>query len=123
MAIEAATTNLATLSAMQEGARTMKSMNKNMDVDEVEDVMEDIREQIEVAQEVGQAMATPLGMDDVDEADLEDELERLVDQDLQAQFSSVQVPAGGAKVGGSKVAPKKEEEDDEFAALSAEMGL
>lgn len=61
--------------------------------------MEDIREQIEVANEVGQAISTPLGMDDVDEQDLEDELERLVEEDLQNQFKDVAVPttpsAGG----------------------------
>jgi len=124
MAIEGATTNVAALQAMQEGARTMKQMNKNMEVEDVEDVMEDIREQMEVATEVGQAISTPLGVDDADEADLEEELERLLDADLKEQFKDVSLPAAPqqpVKAPAGK-APAKTE-DDEFAALSAEMGI
>lgn len=61
MAIESATTHFAALSAMQEGARAMKSLNNNMSIDDVDEVMDEIREQIEVANEVGQAIASPLG--------------------------------------------------------------
>jgi len=106
--------------------------------------MEDIREQIEVANEVGQAISTPLGMDDVDEQDLEDELERLVEEDLQNQFKDVSVPTNGQKgtsfplvislysserlhcspaVPAQPAKAKPSAEEDEFAALGAEMGI
>eukprot|EP01128_Nolandella_sp_AFSM9_P000469 TRINITY_DN10625_c0_g1_i2.p1 TRINITY_DN10625_c0_g1~~TRINITY_DN10625_c0_g1_i2.p1 ORF type:complete len:228 (+),score=84.29 TRINITY_DN10625_c0_g1_i2:50-685(+) len=123
LAIEASSTHFAALSAMQEGARTMKSLNRNMDVDDVEDVMEDIREQIEVSREVGDAISTPLGLDDVSESEYEEELEALMNADLQEQFQDVALPSVPANAPVAAPAAAPQTEDDEFAALGMEMGF
>lgn len=136
MAIEATSTHFAALSAMQEGARAMRQLNRNMyvhllnvssshcrDVDDVEDVMEEIREQMEVSREVGEAIATPLGMDDVSDAEYEEELEQLMQSDLQEQFRDVSLPNVPTTLPVAPVATAIVEEEDEFAALGAEMGF
>jgi len=124
MAIENATTNFATLNAMTEGARTLRGLNRNMDVDDVEETMEDIREQMEIAEEISTAVATPIGMDILDEEDLEKELNDLVTEEVDKQFEGVTVPTTqpvGEKPVAAPAAARTDEE--EFEALGAEMGI
>jgi len=119
-AIEGATTNTHALNSMIEGARTLRALNRNMEVEDVEEVMEDIREQMEVASEIGAAIANPLGMDELDEAELEDELNALVEEEVNEQFKGVAVPTTKLPTAQQKL-PHTEE--DEFEALGAEMGI
>jgi charged multivesicular body protein 4 len=58
----------------------------------VEETMEQVREQMEVAEEIGTAISTPIGMDTLDEAELEEELNQLVEEDLQDAFETINVP-------------------------------
>jgi len=119
--IEGATTNFAILDAMTQGAKALKGINRHMNVDEVEDTMEDIRTQMEVADEIGIAVATPLGgLDVVDDAELQEELNQLMEEDLNQAFENIEVPR--EKLSSDPVQHAATEEE-EFAALGADMGF
>jgi len=120
-AIEGATTNTQVLDTLREGARTLRALNRNMDVDEVEGIMDDVRDQMDVASEIGAAIANPLGMDELDQAELEDELNALVEEELNEQFKDVAVPT--TKLPATQQKPGMRTEEDEFEALGAEMGI
>uniref|UniRef100_A0A6B2LJK5 Uncharacterized protein n=1 Tax=Arcella intermedia TaxID=1963864 RepID=A0A6B2LJK5_9EUKA len=123
-AIEGATTNNQALQSMLEGARALRQLNRNMDVEGVEEMMEDIREQMEVASEIGQAIANPLGIDALDDADLEEELNALVEEEVNEQFRGVTVPTTKLPLGPTPAARAPvSTEDEEFEALSAQMGI
>lgn len=91
MAIESANVNLEAMNAMRTGAQTMKSIHKNMSVDQVDDTMADIQEQMDVANEISDAISQPIGSDmygDFD--DLEAELEALEQEDLDDKLGSLE---------------------------------
>lgn len=133
-AIEGANLNLETMKAMKQGAKAMKQMHGEYNVDKVEDTMDEIREQVELADEISEAISRPVGAEYIDEDELEDELAALQAEEQEKH----EVPA-------EKVKPQKEEalphfpavnktvptapvtEDDEdeeaLKALQAEMGL
>jgi len=120
-AIEGAAVNTQALNGMIEGARALRDLNRNMDVGDVEEVLEDVREQMEIATEIGTAIANPLGMDELDEQDLEDELKALVEQptDELDELNGIMVPPTKLPIR----APPKRTEDEEFEALGAEMDM
>lgn len=70
------------------------------DVDDVEETMEQVREQMEIAEEIGTAISTPIGMDALDDAELEDELNALVEEDLNNAFENIEVPREKLPTGG-----------------------
>jgi charged multivesicular body protein 4 len=132
--IEASATNSAILDAVTQGARTLSGLNRNMNVDTVEETMDDIKEQMETAEEIGKAISSPIGgMYDLDEGELEDELNLLLESDLADQFEEIHLPDDPSplpSVPSTAIAspgpPKPrsvQEEEDEFAALGAEMGF
>jgi hypothetical protein len=70
-------------------------------VDDVEETMEQVRETMEIAEEIGTAISTPIGMDTLDDAELEEELNQLVEEDLQEAFEDISVPKGRVGIGTS----------------------
>jgi len=126
IAIENASVNFETLDAMRAWRASMQSLNRNMDIDDVEDTIEDIREQMDVANEIGDAIARPIGMD-LDDTELEAELNQLAEQELTDQFKELEVPntepvkrQQPAEKEIAKTKPQTED-DAEFEALAADM--
>ncbi|CAD5114370.1 DgyrCDS3506 [Dimorphilus gyrociliatus] len=126
-ALENASTNTAVLSAMGTAAKALKSAHKNMDVDKVHDLMDEVVEQHEVANEIGEAISQPVGFgDEINEDELNDELESLVQEDIDSQFTNVErktselpeVPNEKIPVASSK-SKSKPDEDDEMSQLAA----
>ena len=83
--------------------------------------MEDIREQMEIADEIGTVIATPFGTDALDDAELEEELNQLVEEDLNSAFENIEVPK--EKLAGNRAERREKTEEEEFAELGAEMGF
>ncbi|ANZ73964.1 BA75_01052T0 [Komagataella pastoris] len=80
--IENANLNLETMKAMKQGAKAMKQIHGDFDVDKVDSTMDEIREQVELGEEISDAISRPLGTQEVDEDELEDELEELQQEEL-----------------------------------------
>lgn len=127
MAIESANLNYETMKAMQQGARAMKHIHGNMNIDKVDQTMDEIEEQITLGQEISNAISRPMG-NEVDEDELEDELEALEQETLEEKMVSVgKAPVGGLPVTKqTNTVSKVQEEDDEeeeLRKLQAEMAL
>ncbi|KAL2479958.1 Vacuolar protein sorting-associated protein [Abeliophyllum distichum] len=128
--LEGAKATTETVDALRSGAAAMKSMQKATNIDDVDKTMDEINEQTENMKQIQEALATPIGAAaDFDEDELEAELEELEDAELEEQLlqpattapaDSVQVPVGRVP---ARTAPQKHREEDELAALQAEMAL
>ncbi|XP_019175821.1 PREDICTED: vacuolar protein sorting-associated protein 32 homolog 2-like isoform X2 [Ipomoea nil] len=129
--LEGAKATTETVDALRTGAAAMKSMQKATNIDDVDKTMDEINEQTENMKQIQEALATPIGAAaDFDEDELEAELEELEEAELEEQLlqpatsapaARVQVPTGKQP---ARLAPKQQtEEEDELAALRAEMAL
>jgi len=109
----------------------MKAMQKATNIDDVDKTMDEINEQTENMKQIQDALSAPLGaFADFDEDELEAELEELEGAELESQLLEpvaappvhpVHVPANKQP---ARPAPQKvTAEDDELAALQAEMAL
>lgn len=94
LAIESANVNLEAMNAMREGAKTMKTIHKNMSVDQVDDTMAEIQEQMDVAAEISTAISQPIGDPYAADDDLEAELEALEQEDLNDKLSAIESTTG-----------------------------
>lgn len=86
--IETSNLNAETMRAMQQGARAMKSIHKNMDIDKVDETMDEVREQVQLSEEISDAISKPLYTagslaNEVDEDELDQELELLQEENVQ----------------------------------------
>ncbi|KAG8376091.1 hypothetical protein BUALT_Bualt09G0027400 [Buddleja alternifolia] len=129
--LEGAKATTETVDALRSGAAAMKSMAKATNIDDVDKTMDEINEQTENMKQIQEALATPIGAAaDFDEDELEAELEELEGAELEEQLlqpattapaASVHVPSGRVP---TRLAPQKRtQEEDELAALQAEMAL
>ncbi|KAM7509630.1 hypothetical protein LguiA_020083 [Lonicera macranthoides] len=131
--LEGAKATTETVDALRTGAAAMKSMHKATNIDDVDKTMDEINEQTENMKQIQEALATPIGAAaDFDEDELEAELEELEGAELEdellqpatttpAAAAPVPVPAGRQP---ARPAPQKRTaEEDELAALQAEMAL
>ncbi|CAH8274969.1 unnamed protein product [Arabidopsis lyrata] len=129
--LEGAKATTETVDALRSGASAMKAMQKATNIDDVDKTMDEINEQTENMKQIQEALATPIGAAaDFDEADLEQELEDLESEELESQLlqpattaplPSVPVPAGRQPA--RPVPQKRTAEEEELAALQAEMAL
>lgn len=127
--LEGAKATTETVDALRSGASAMKAIQKATNIDDVDKTMDEINEQTENMKQIQEALSTPIGTSaDIDEDELEAELEDLEGAELEEQLitPSVQelpqayrppVPTQKAKP------PQNKEEEDELAALQAEMAL
>lgn len=144
-AIESANLNLETMKAMKQGAKAIKQIHSDFNVDKVDETMDDIRDQVEVSQEISDAISRPLGSDAVDDDELEEELAAMEKSTEGAKVGAdgARVKTGtGAKVEGAGARVSKEDplkqsklpsvptsklsDDEDEAALKqlqAEMGM
>ncbi|XP_035840487.1 vacuolar protein sorting-associated protein 32 homolog 2 isoform X1 [Helianthus annuus] len=129
--LEGAKATTETVDALRTGAAAMKAMQKATNIDDVDKTMDEINEQTENMKQIQEALATPLGAAaDFDEDELEAELEELEGAELEEQLlqpattapaAPVHVPAGKQP---TRPAPRQNKaEEDELAALQAEMAL
>ncbi|GAA0187276.1 membrane traffic protein [Lithospermum erythrorhizon] len=129
--LEGAKATTETVDALRSGASAMKAMQKATNIDDVDKTMDEINEQTENMKQIQEALATPIGSTaDFDEDELEAELEELESAELEEELlqpastapaASVQVPAGRQP---ARPAPQRRTaEEDELAALQAEMAL
>ncbi|CAA2953811.1 vacuolar sorting-associated 32 homolog 2-like [Olea europaea subsp. europaea] len=129
--LEGAKATTETVDALRSGAAAMKAMQKATNIDDVDKTMDEINEQTENMKMIQEALATPIGAAaDFDEDELEAELEELEGAELEEQLlqpattapaAPLQVSAGGAPARPASHKPTAEE--DELAALQAEMAL
>ncbi|CAL0324254.1 unnamed protein product [Lupinus luteus] len=130
--LEGAKATTETIDALKTGAATMKAMQKAVNIDRVDKTMDEINEQTENMKQIQEALSAPIGAAaDFDEDELEAELEELESAELEEQLlqpattapaASVYVPAGWQP---TRPVPTKQPapEEDELAALQAEMAL
>ncbi|XP_074591342.1 vacuolar protein sorting-associated protein 32 homolog 1-like [Curcuma longa] len=129
--LEGAKATTETVDALRTGASAMKAMQKAVNIDDVDKTMDEINEQTENMKQIQEALATPIGAAaDFDEDELEAELEELEGAELEEQLLQPAVAAPAAPVhaptGRLPVRPtpqKNTAEEDELAALQAEMAL
>ncbi|KAK9449278.1 Snf7-domain-containing protein [Limtongia smithiae] len=125
-AIESANLNLETMKAMQSGAKAMKQIHGNLNIDKVDATMDEIRDQVAVADEIGDAISRPLG-EAVDDDELEDELEAMQQEELDAKMlnagsvPSSKLPAAPAPV--HVDAESEDDEEEELRKLQREMAI
>ncbi|XP_073044015.1 vacuolar protein sorting-associated protein 32 homolog 2-like [Primulina eburnea] len=129
--LEGAKATTDTVDALRSGAAAMKAMQKATNIDDVDKTMDQINEQTENMKLIQEALATPVGAAaDFDEDELEAELEELESAELEEQLlqpattapaAAVHVPSG--RVPSRPVPQRRTEEEDELAALQAEMAL
>ncbi|KAI9101274.1 Snf7 family [Phlyctochytrium arcticum] len=87
MAIENANVNLETMNAMKAGADAMKQIHGHLDINKVDGTMDDIREQMDLANEISEAISQPVNFGvEFDEEELNEELELLEQEDLDARL-------------------------------------
>lgn len=87
-AIESANLNLATMNAMKDGAKAMKQMHGDFDIQNVDQTMDDIKDQLDVAAEISDAISRPLG-NEVDEDELDEELKELEEEQLDDELTKI----------------------------------
>eukprot|EP00960_Hanusia_phi_P009068 261555-Hanusia_phi.AAC.1 len=74
-------TAINTSQAMKGGTAALKTEMKNVSIDEIEDNLDDMSELLEMTNEIQEAMSRSYGLsDDIDEADLDDELAAIDEQ-------------------------------------------
>jgi len=132
-AIESANMNLETMNAMREGARVLKGIHGNLNIDRVDAQMDEIREQMELTSEISNAISNPVGMgQEVDEDELKAELEELEQNQLDERLAGAQsvpihspgvvdrLPALRTPAGRSR---EEEEEEEELRQLQATLAM
>ncbi|XP_018631743.1 vacuolar protein sorting-associated protein 32 homolog 2-like [Nicotiana tomentosiformis] len=129
--LESAKATTETLDALRISAATMKAMQKAMKIDDVDKTMDEINEQTENIKQIQEALTTPIGSAaDFDEDELEAELEELESAELEEQLlqPATATPAATVNVAARKqparpIPQNRAAEDNELAALQAEMAL
>lgn len=127
-ALENANLNAETMKAMQQGAKAMKQIHGNMNLDKVDQTMDEIEEQVVLGQEISNAISRPMG-NEIDEDELEDELEALEQETLEEKMVGVgRAPVGGITTSVPAVSSKaqvqeEDDEEEELRKLQAEMAL
>lgn len=127
-ALENANLNAETMKAMQQGAKAMKQIHGNMNLDKVDQTMDEIEEQVVLGQEISNAISRPMG-NEIDEDELEDELEALEQETLEEKMVGVgRAPVGGITTSAPAVSSKaqvqeEDDEEEELRKLQAEMAL
>ncbi|RAL65280.1 hypothetical protein DID88_000848 [Monilinia fructigena] len=133
--IEAANINKETLLAMEKAGKAMAAIHGKLDINKVDDTMEKLREQHALGEEIAQAITNaPLG-EPVDEAELEDELADLEQEQLDNKMlktGSVPVSdevhrlpsaVNGEVKAKAPVHVEEDDEEEELRRLQAEMAM
>ncbi|XP_024528324.1 vacuolar protein sorting-associated protein 32 homolog 1-like [Selaginella moellendorffii] len=133
--LEGAKATTETVDALRSGAHAMKQIQAETNIDDVDKTMDEINEQTDNMKQIQEALSSPFGGTDFDEDELEQELEDLEGLELEEELlkpattaPATQLPAAPARPAqpARQRAPAQKQstaEDDELAALQAEMAL
>jgi len=130
--LEAAKATTETVDALRTGASAMKAMHKSTNIDDVDKTMDEINDNMENMRQIQDLLSAPMGAAaDFDEDELEAELADLEGEELEAELlaptttapttAPVRVPT--AQQSSRPSAQSSKAEDDELAALQAEMAM
>eukprot|EP00252_Welwitschia_mirabilis_P009757 TRINITY_DN2261_c0_g1_i1.p1 TRINITY_DN2261_c0_g1~~TRINITY_DN2261_c0_g1_i1.p1 ORF type:complete len:224 (+),score=85.67 TRINITY_DN2261_c0_g1_i1:241-912(+) len=131
--LEGAKATTETVDALRTGATAMKNIQKKMNIDDIDKTMDQVNEHTENLKQIQEALATPIGAAaDIDEDELEAELEELEGEDLEEQLlqpanmapsanTPASVPQKPVSAPPQRPSQARNEEEDELAALQAEM--
>jgi len=118
---------------MKNASKAMKEIHGGLTIDKVDQTMEDLRDQHAIVEEIGEAITQSSGMQGVDDAELEDELEAMQQEELDNQMLSTGHVPVSDKVGALPTAPQavkgkapaqtEEDEEEELRKLQAEMAM
>mmetsp|Transcript_28241 Transcript_28241/g.91465 ORF Transcript_28241/g.91465 Transcript_28241/m.91465 type:complete len:150 (-) Transcript_28241:57-506(-) len=88
-------TAINTSQAMKGGTAALKAEMKNVSIDDIEDNLDDMADLLDMTNEIQEAMARSYGVsDDIDEADLDDELAAIDEQlALDDELGESETPA------------------------------
>jgi len=133
--IETANINKETLLVMEKAGKAMAAIHGKLDINKVDETMDKLREQHALGEEIAQAITSaPLG-EPVDEAELEDELADLEQEQLDNKMlktGSVPVSdeihrlpsvANGEVKSKAPVHVEEDDEEEELRRLQAEMAM
>ncbi|KAF9615992.1 hypothetical protein IFM89_027931 [Coptis chinensis] len=130
--LESANATTETVSALRTGAKAIGKLQKNMSIKDVDKTMDEINELQENMKMINESLQHPTGaLLDIDDDELEAELLDLEGTELEEQLLQPATPAATTPVvplpserQPTWPAPKKDKaEEDEIAALTAEMAL
>ncbi|KAL6496720.1 hypothetical protein OROHE_027375 [Orobanche hederae] len=131
--LEGANATTETVEALRSGTSVLKAMNKATNIDDLEKTMDEINDQSESMKQIQESLSAPIGAAaDFDEDELEAELEELEGAELEEQLFQPTTAAPtapvhvNAPVGRQPTRPapqRNNHEEDELAALQAEMAL
>jgi len=116
--------------AMRQGAQALKTVHKQLDMSKIDDTVEEIREQMEITQQIANAISDPLnlGLDGLDEEELNAELADLEQEVLDERLSGadrVPVASPVSKVAATpaKTVTVEDEEEEELRQLQASLAM
>ncbi|KAH7149403.1 Snf7-domain-containing protein [Dactylonectria estremocensis] len=135
-AIESANINRETLAAMEKAGQAMKTIHGKLTPEKVDETMETLREQNALSEEIVNAIVNPSLGEYIDDAELEDELEELQQEQLDEQMLNtgnvpvsdavhkMPTPANHEPVSNKKAAVQEEDDEEaELRKLQAEMAM
>ncbi|KAJ7533791.1 hypothetical protein O6H91_13G065200 [Diphasiastrum complanatum] len=136
--LEGAKATTETVDALRSGAVAMKAIQKATNIDDVDKTMDEINEQTENMKQIQEALSAPIGAAaDFDDDELEAELEELEGAELEEELLKPATSAPPSRVPPAPPIPTQKHpqtpqkattsqntaEEDELAALQAEMAL
>lgn len=128
--IENQSMNANVLEAQVAAKNNIKKANKKMDAGKIEDTMDELRDEMDKANQVSEALQAPLDSNFVDEDELLDELNGLMEEDelqnledLTEQLDMPNVPSQKLPAVKPKAKTKQEEDEEELAALEAQLAM
>ncbi|KAK5992387.1 Vacuolar-sorting protein SNF7 [Cladobotryum mycophilum] len=134
-AIESANINRETLAAMEKASEAMKQIHGKLTPEKVDDIMDKMREQNTLSEEIVNAITGNTLGEPIDDAELEDELDQMQQEQLDEQIlktGNVPVadavhkmpsPAHAEPISSKKQAIEEDDEEAELRKLQAEMAM
>ncbi|KAJ4311868.1 ESCRT-III subunit protein snf7 [Fusarium piperis] len=134
-AIESANINRETLVAMEKASQAMAQIHGKLTPEKVDETMEKLREHNAMSEEIVAAMTNATIGDFVDEVDLDEEMERLQQEQLDEQMLTtgnvpvsdavhkMPTPANTEPQSSKKQAVEEDDEEAELRKLQAEMAM
>jgi len=121
--LESANLNAETMAAMTRAADALKVIHKNMSVNQVDVLMNDVNEQREVADEIAEMISNPVGMTQVDDDELLQELNDLEQEQLDERLRGAEHVPLHQPVPAAREPVHEVDEEEELRQLQASMAM